>query len=54
VRVWSVPDLRELWHLRMFDFGCRDIACALAFAPDRHHLIIAGWEGAIRRAVISF
>jgi len=52
VRVWSLPDLREIWTLNLFDVGCRDIACALAFTPDARRLVIAGWEGAIRRAVL--
>ena len=54
VRVWSVPDLRELWKLNLTDVECRDIACALAFTPDARRLVIAGWEGAIRRAVLPF
>jgi len=53
LRLWSVPDLREIqcWNLR--DFGCRDISCALAFAPDGQRLVVAGWEGVLRRVVLS-
>jgi WD40 repeat protein len=54
LRLWSLPDLRELqsWSLR--DFGCRDISCALAFAPDGRRLVIAGWEGVLRRVILPF
>jgi hypothetical protein len=49
LRLFFLPDLRELgrWNLRTL--GCRDIACALAFAPDNRHLVLAGWEGVLRR-----
>lgn len=52
LRLWSLPDLREIrcWKLR--DFGCRDIACALAFGPDGKCLVVAGWEGVLRRVVL--
>lgn len=52
LRVSSLPDLRELWRCNLKELGCRDIACALAFAPDRRHLVVAGWEGVLRRIVL--
>lgn len=52
IRVWSLPDLREMCHWDPSDLGCRDIACALAFTPDGHHLIAAGWDGVLRRIVL--
>jgi hypothetical protein len=33
LRLWSLPDLREIQCWKLQDFGCRDISCALAFAP---------------------
>lgn len=42
--------LQQCWKLR--DFGCRDISCALAFAPDGQRLVVAGWEGVLRRVVL--
>jgi len=32
--------------------GCRDLACAVAFTPDNAGLIVAGWEGVIRRIAL--
>jgi WD40 repeat protein len=52
VRLRSLPDLREIWQCNLLEFGCRDIACALAFAPDGRRLILAGWEGVLRRIVL--
>jgi WD40 repeat protein len=52
LRVWSLPDLQKLWSWNLRDLGCRDIACALAFAPDGRHLVVAGWEGVLRRVVL--
>ena len=53
LRVWSLPDLHELHSWNLADFGCSDIACALAFAPDGRHLVVAGWEGVLRRVVLA-
>jgi hypothetical protein len=52
VLVWSLPDLRERWRCNLLDIGCRDIACALAFSRDGRHLIVAGWDGVMRRLVM--
>jgi WD40 repeat protein len=52
LRLWSLPDLREIQCWKLRDFGCRDIACALAFAPDGKRLVVAGWEGVLRRVVL--
>jgi WD40 repeat protein len=54
LRLWSLPDLRELQSWSLQDFGCRDISCALAFTPDGRRLVIAGWEGVLRRVVLPF
>jgi WD40 repeat protein len=52
LQLWSLPNLTELhrWHLS--DFGLWDISCALAFVPGGRHLIVAGWEGVLRRVVL--
>jgi len=52
VRLWSLPNLAEVhrWHLH--DLGLWDISCALAFVPDSRYLIVAGWEGVLRRVVL--
>jgi hypothetical protein len=52
LRLWSLPNLTELhrWHLKAL--GLWDISCALAFAPGNRHLIVAGWEGVLRRVVL--
>jgi len=52
IRLWSLPDLREICHWDPFDFGSRDIACALSFTADGRHLIAAGWDGVLRRIVL--
>jgi WD40 repeat protein len=53
IRLWSLPDLRELMSWRVADLGCREIVTALAFSPDNRHLIVGGWEGVLRRLVLS-
>jgi WD40 repeat protein len=52
LRLWSLPNLSELhrWNLR--DFGLWDTSCALAFVPGGRHLIVAGWDGVLRRVVL--
>jgi hypothetical protein len=52
LRLWSLPDLREIQCWKLQDFGCRDISCALAFAPDGQRLVVAGWEGVLRSVVL--
>jgi WD40 repeat protein len=52
LRVWSLPNLREIWRCNLWALGCRDIACAVAFTPDGRRLILAGWEGVLRRIVL--
>jgi hypothetical protein len=52
VRVRTLPDLKEIGRWSLPDLGCRDLACAVAFAPDNSSLIIAGWEGVIRRIAL--
>jgi WD40 repeat protein len=52
VRLWSLPDLREICRWNLLDLGCRDIVCALAFSPDGRHLVLAGWEGVLRRLIL--
>ena len=53
LQLWSLPDLKEIqrWDLRAF--GLWDISCALAFVPTGRHLIVAGWEGVLRRVALS-
>jgi WD40 repeat protein len=53
LRLWSLPELRQLQSWKLSDLGCRDIACAVAFTPDNNYLIVAGWEGVVRRIVLS-
>jgi hypothetical protein len=53
IRLWSLPDLRELHSWSLADLGCRDIVTALAFSPDNRHLIVGGWEGVLRRLVLT-
>ena len=52
VRLWSLPHLREICRWNLPDLGCRDIVCALAFSPDGGHLVLAGWEGVLRRLIL--
>jgi hypothetical protein len=52
VRVWSLPNLHQIYQWNLWELGCRDIACALAFAPDGRRLILGGWEGVLRRLVL--
>jgi hypothetical protein len=52
IRLWSLPDLQEIYDWDPFDFGSRDIACALAFTADGRHLIAAGWDGVLRRIAL--
>ena len=52
LRLWSLPDLREIECWKLQDFGCRDISCALAFAPDGQRLVVAGWDGVLRSVVL--
>ena len=53
IRLWSLPELRELKSWRVADLGCREIVTALAFSPDNRYLIVGGWEGVLRRLVLS-
>ncbi len=53
IRLWSLPDLREIHSWSLTDLGCRDIVTALAFSPDNRHLIVGGWEGVLRRLVLT-
>jgi WD40 repeat protein len=53
IRLWSLPDLRELASWRVAALGCRDIVTALAFSPDGRHLVLGGWDGVLRRLVLS-
>ena len=53
LRLWSLPDLSEIRCWRLADLGCRDIACALAFAADGRHLVVAGWDGVLRRIALA-
>jgi len=52
VRLWTVPSLTEIARWYLPDLGCRDLACAVAFTPDNAGLIVAGWEGVIRRIAL--
>jgi WD40 repeat protein len=52
LRLWSLPDLREIECWKLQDFGCRDVSCALAFAPDGQRLVVAGWEGVLRSVLL--
>lgn len=52
LRVWSLPDLQEIHSWTLRDFGCRDIATTLAFAPNGRQLVVGGWEGVLRRLAV--
>jgi hypothetical protein len=52
VRLWSLPDLSEIQGWSLLELGCWDLSCALAFTPDGGHLVVAGWEGVLRRIVL--
>jgi WD40 repeat protein len=52
VRLRTLPALTEIGRWSLLDLGCRDLACAVAFSPDNSSLIVAGWEGVIRRIAL--
>ena len=52
VRLRTLPTLTEIGRWSLPDLGCRDLACAVAFSPDNSSLILAGWEGVIRRIAL--
>ena len=52
LRIWGLPDVTQVRSWNLQDLGCRDLSCALAFAPDGRRIVIAGWEGVIRRIVL--
>ena len=52
LRLWSLPHLHELHRWDLMALGLWDISCALAFVPGGRHLIVAGWEGVLRRVVL--
>jgi hypothetical protein len=52
VRLRTLPTLTEIGRWSLPDLGCRDLACAVAFSPDNSSLVIAGWEGVIRRIAL--
>jgi WD40 repeat protein len=49
VQLRTLPTLTEIARWYLPDLGCRNLACAVAFTPDNAGLIVAGWEGVIRR-----
>lgn len=52
VRLRTLPTLAEIGRWSLPDLGCRDLACAVAFSPDNSSLIVAGWEGVVRRIAL--
>lgn len=52
VRLRTLPTLTEIGRWSLPDLGCRDLACTVAFSPDNSSLIVAGWEGVIRRIAL--
>ena len=52
VQLRTLPTLTEIARWYLPDLGCRDLATALAFTPDNTGLIVAGWEGVIRRIAL--
>ena len=52
VQVRALPSFTEMARWYLPDLGCRDLATALAFTPDNTGLIVAGWEGVIRRIAL--
>ena len=52
VQLRTLPTLTEIARWYLADLGCRDLATALAFAPDNTALIVGGWEGVIRRIAL--
>lgn len=52
VRLRTLPSLTEIGRWYLPDLGCGDLACAVAFTPDNTRMIVAGWEGVIRRIVL--
>jgi WD40 repeat protein len=53
VVLWSVPDLVEVKRWYLDELGAWDLSCALAFTPDGQRMIAAGWDGVLRRLVLS-
>jgi WD40 repeat protein len=53
IRLWSLPDLRRIASWTLAHLGCRDIVTGLAFSADNRHLVLAGWEGVVRRLAIG-
>jgi hypothetical protein len=49
LQLLSIPDLREIQRWNLTDLGCRDIVSSLAFSPDGTHVVVAGWDGVLRR-----
>jgi WD40 repeat protein len=52
LRLWSLPELHQLHSWKLRDFGCRDTASAVAFSSDNRYVIVAGWEGVLRRVIL--
>lgn len=52
IRLWSLPDLREIRQWSVAALGCRDLVCALTFTPDARHLVLGDWHGVLRRLVL--
>ena len=52
VQLRTLPTLTEIARWYLPNFGCRDLATTVAFTPDNTGLIVAGWEGVIRRIAL--
>jgi WD40 repeat protein len=53
VIVRTLPRLTEVRRWYLPDLGCADLSCAITFTPDKSSLVVAGWEGVIRRMLLS-
>ena len=52
VTIRTLPSLKEISSWYLPDLGCADLSCAIAFTPDNSRLVVAGWEGVIRRLLL--
>ena len=52
VRLRTSPSLTEIYRWFLADLGDGDLACAVAFTPDKSGLMVAGWEGVIGRIAL--